>query len=106
MPRWGDLIELVSVETNENDYGDSVEQETFKKVFANKKSIRQSEFYQAMTTDLKPELMFEVREVEYSGEERLRYPANENGRMYYIRRTHSKKGETLELIAEGVANDG
>ena len=102
MPRWGDLIELVSVSVETNDFGDSVETESFREVFANRKSIRQSEFYQAMTTDLRPELMFEIREIEYAGEERLRY----DGRMYYIRRTHSKQGEIIELIAEGVANDG
>lgn len=102
MPRWGDVIELVSFTTTENDWGDSIETETYREVFANKRSIRQSEFYQAMTTDLRPELMFEIREAEYNKEKRLRY----DGRMYYIRRTHSKHGEVLELICEGVANDG
>ena len=102
MPRWGDVIELVSLSTTTNDWGDTAETETFKTVFANKKSIRQSEFYQAMTTDLRPELMFEIREVEYNKEKRLRH----EGKIYYIRRTHSKQGEILELIAEGVVSSG
>ena len=122
MPRWSDMIELVHETKTRNKYGDAVTNRTYRPVFANKKSIRQSEFYQAQTTDLRPEIMFEIRAAEYDGEERVRYVEKEinlesntllespieldtvNSREYQIRRVFSRNGEVIELICEGVNN--
>jgi len=93
-----DVIDLISITTEVDPIGDIVEVETPRQVFANKKSIRQNEFYQAFATGLKPELMFEVRSVEYQDEKKLKY----NDKEYTIIRTYSKNGEITELICEAV----
>lgn len=81
--------------------GDIISTEKFTKVYANKKSIRQTEFYQAQATGLKPELAFEIHSIEYENQEILEY----NLKKYTIIRTYDK-GEFIELICQGVVNSG
>ena len=95
-----DVIKLISITTTENDMGDTIEVQDERQVFADKQSIRQSEFYQAAATGLRPELMFVVRTIEYNGETRLKY----NGKEYSIIRTYDKDGELTELVCQGVVN--
>jgi len=95
-----DVIKLISYTTTENELGDTIEVPTERQVFADKQSVRQSEFYQAAATGLRPELMFVVRTIEYNGETRLKY----NDKEYSIIRTYDKDGELIELICQGVVN--
>ena len=95
-----DVISLITVTTTENELGDTIEVSTERQVFADKQSVRQSEFYQAAATGLRPELMFVVRTIEYNGETRLKY----NGKEYSIIRTYDKDGELTELVCQGVVN--
>jgi len=88
---WKDVIELGNLEEYA-EYGEVLQQFVYRKVYANKQSVRQSEFYQSATTGLKPELVFEIRSVEFSNEEKIRY----NGKEYSIIRAYDK-GETVEL---------
>lgn len=76
--------------------GEMKEVETAREVFANKKSVRQTEFYAAAMAGLKPELMFEIRSVEYQGERRVEY----QGKRHDIIRTFDK-GEMMELVCSG-----
>ncbi|MBU9724127.1 MULTISPECIES: phage head closure protein [Bacillaceae] len=99
---WRDVVDLILITNGENEIGDVVETETKKQVFANKKSIRQSEFYQAMVTGLKPELMFEVRYEDYNEEQKLKH----ENKTYQITRTHSKNGEIIELVCQGLSTNG
>ena len=99
---WRDIVELVGIETSINDIGDTVSNRTVSQVFANKKSVRQSEFYQAFAAGLKPELMFEVRSIEYSGQSNLIF----NGKEYVIIRTYSKNDEITELVCSGIVVKG
>ena len=80
--------------------GDIIETPVEREVFADKQSIRQSEFYQAAATGLRPELMFVVRSVDYNGEQKLKY----NDKEYAVIRTYDKDGELTELICQGVVN--
>ncbi len=98
---FSDVIELISITYTENDMGDIIEQENSRQVFANKKSIRQNEFYQAAASGLKPEIMFEIRSIEYNGEKKLIY----NNKEYVIIRTYDKNNEITELICQGVVNN-
>lgn len=98
---WRDVVNLVSVTTPDNGMGDVVNIEVPRQVFVNKKSIRQSEFYQASANGLKPELMFEIRYGEYQGETLLEY----NSKKYTIIRQFSKNDEIVELICEGAVNN-
>lgn len=93
-----ELIELTTITRTVNSVGSYSETETLKQVYANKKSIRQSEFYQAQATGLRPELMFVIRTIDYNNETRLKY----NSKFYEIIRTHDKNGEFIELICQGI----
>lgn len=96
--RWSDVIYLVPEVDGENSVADPVVTDGEpREVYANRRSIRQSEFYQAAMTDLRPEIMFEIRSAEYQGEPKVRY----EGRDYSIIRTYDK-GETMELICAGL----
>lgn len=92
-----DTIKLISVTTTTNAMGDVIEARTERQIFASKKSIKQSEYYQAMSAGLKPEIAFVVHAFEYKGEVKLLYGTEE----YKIIRTY-EKGLFAELICEGV----
>lgn len=101
MAQWRDVLYLISVTFTENSMGDAISVTDKRIVFTNKKSIRQSEFYQAQANGLKPEIAFEIRSIEYDGESKLEF----NNKKYQIIRTYDK-GEFTELICEGVVNNG
>ena len=96
-----DVISLITITTTENELGDTIEVSTERQVFADKQSIRQSEFYQAAATGLRPELMFVVRSIDYNGEPKLKY----NDKEYAVIRTYDKDGELTELVCQGVVNN-
>lgn len=98
---FSDEVELVALSWGENDYGHPVQIEVRRLVFANKRSVRQSEHYQAAIAGLRPELMFEVWTAEYEGETRLIYAGTE----YQIGRTYARTDEKTELIVTGLVND-
>jgi len=98
---WKDVINLISTTPDKNAAGDAIDIENPRQVFANKRSIRQAEFYQAMATGLRPELMFEVKSIDYNQEGQLEY----NGKKYTIIRTYDKNGEITELICQGLVNN-
>lgn len=88
---WRDVIELGNL-TETIVYNEPIKTIVWREVFANKKSIRQSEFYQAANVGLKPELIFEVHSFEFNNDEKVKYDNKE----YYIIRTYDK-GEITEL---------
>ena len=71
-----------------------------KMVFANFKAVRQSEFYQAHALGLKPDKTFEIRSIEYDGEDYVKH----KGKNYSVLRTYDK-GEIMEIVCEGVVNN-
>lgn len=97
---WNDVIELgKSIESIE--FSEVIKKIEWREVFANKKSIKQSEFYQAATIGLKPEILFEVYSVEFNEDEKVRY----NGKEYSILRTYDK-GEITELTVTRFGGEG
>lgn len=88
---WREVIELANL-METIVHGEVVKEATYRKVYANKKSVRQSEFYQGASAGLKPELVFEIRAVEFRNEEYVRF----NGKMYTIVRMY-ENGENIEL---------
>lgn len=98
---WRDVIELISLAPGENALGDPIlVAGEPRQVYADRRSVRQSEFYQAMQTGLRPEIMFVVRSEEYGGETRVRYC----GRDYTVIRTYDT-GEYTELVCTGLVSD-
>lgn len=70
----------------------------WREVYANKKSVRQSEVYQAAAVGLKPELVFEINTGEYEQEERVSF----NEKTYEITRVYDR-GEVTELTVSALA---
>lgn len=89
---WRDVVDLGDWQETIT-HGEPVRALVWTTVFANKKSVRASEFYQAMNVGMKPELVFEIRSAEYEQQEMLRY----NDHEYSILRTYDK-GEFTELV--------
>jgi len=91
-----DVVDLINIAILPNDDDVEVETEVSRKVniFANKKSVRQSEFYQASAQGINLVQMFEINSDDYEGEKKLEY----NGAGYYISRTYDKNGEVIQLI--------
>lgn len=90
---WREVIELIELITVPDGVGGYTETEIVRTVFADKKSIRSSEFYQAHAVGLKPELNLIIRQIEYNGESRVRW----NDKVYDVLRTYSKNDELIEL---------
>lgn len=82
-----------------NSVGDSVPIPIRRDVLAIRQSVRQSEFYQAQATNLRPELVFKIWACEYLGEQRLEF----EGKAYSIVRTFEPGDGMVELVCSGVA---
>lgn len=71
-------------------------------VFAERMSVRQSEFYQAANQGLKPSIVFEIYTEEFQDAELVKY----DGQDYSIVRTYQKTLDRLELICEKKVANG
>lgn len=101
MSRWNDVVQFLNSKETENSMSDVVvSYEPTNYAFANRKAVRQSEFYQAHALGLRPEKTFEVMAIDYNGEDFLRH----DGKEYKVLRTYDK-GEKIEIICEGVVNN-
>lgn len=95
-------IVLVSEEKTVNAYGDIEIAETERNVFAELKSIGQSEFYQAQAVGLKPEIKFVLPDyLEYRDEKKLKFKDfNEEAEQEYtVLRTYRANNQ-LELVCK------
>lgn len=100
---WRDTIDLIAVTEERNSYGEVESVDGIPRtVFCNKKSVRQSEFYQALSSGMKPEIMFEVQAIEYNDEPKLLFGET----TYYVTRTFSKNGERTELVCSRFPMEG
>ena len=96
-----EVIALISFTDGSNEMGDPIKVPVRREnIFADKQSIRQSEFYQAMAQGLKPELTFIIRTCEYNQESMLEFKL----KPYTIIRTFEKENEFIELICQGGVN--
>lgn len=73
------------------------------KVYANKISVKRTEFYQAQAAGFKPEKCFEVRTVEFN--EDIHTHVKYNDVVYKILRSYEKDSEITELTLTGLANN-
>lgn len=86
-----------------NDIGNTITTPRRTEVFAEKKSIKQSEFYQAAANGFKPELTFVIWNREYNLESKLEHTGKDGiPREYNIIRTYDKSNEEIELICAGI----
>lgn len=95
---YNDVITLVSYTETIDRYGLTTRTETTKTVFAEVKSIGQSEFYQAMAQGLKPEIKFVIADYyDYNNEKEIVW----NTKRYNVLRTY-RQNNTLEIVAYGL----
>lgn len=96
-----ELIKLVSVSSSTDDYGDQSPTETSVERLAEIKSIGQSEFYQANTSGLKPEIKFVLADyLDYNGQKIVEY----GGVRYRVLRTFQNKN-SIEITCYTAVND-
>ena len=93
-----DVITLVATTDSTNSHGDYISAETTTDVFADKVSIRQSEFYQGMAQGIRPELAFRIRSVDYNEERLVTY----NSKRYEVIRTYDIDGEMMDIIVGNI----
>ena len=96
-----EVIKLLSRTDTVNKYGDTVSTFTEKQVFAEVKSVGQTEFYQAQAIGLKPEIKFIIADfADYGGEKQLKYtPFGGTEQTYDILRTYRNK-INLEIVCK------
>ena len=94
---YNNVISLIKETETVNEYGSKVKAETSRDVFCELKSIGQSEFYQAQTNGMKPEIKFVIADyLDYQNEEIIVY----DGMKYKILRTY-RTGNELEITYYG-----
>lgn len=98
---WSDVISLIALEEglNENGFPDIVEGEP-REVFANRLEVYSNEHFQAKQSGVTIEYKFEIRSIEYNGEELVEY----NGKRYDVERRF-EKSEFIELTLKRKSDD-
>ena len=95
---FSEVVELIDLIPDVDDNGFEVNTEINTEVFADKKSIRSSEHYEAEKLGYKLSATFIVKPYEYTGQEYLLY----EGKRYKVERTYQVDTEKLELICSKV----
>ncbi|WGX77368.1 phage head closure protein (plasmid) [Paraclostridium bifermentans] len=90
------LLESKGYETDDRGH----EKEVFEEIpiFADEKSIRSNEFYEAQRKGIKLDRMFVIKPYEYNYQTKIKYDND----IYTIERTYKKNTEELELICSKV----
>ena len=99
-----DVIQLLTttVSTTVNSVGDFDKTRISRQVFADVRSIGMKEYYQAVTTGLKPEIKFVLEDYnDYQNEKEIAY----NGIRYEVIRAYRTTTNLLELICAGGVRD-
>ena len=87
-----DTLELIDVATAANSAGVPVLTETIRTVYAEKESVKRSEFYAANSSGVRADIVFIVNEDEYNDEMLVKYGAT----YYKVIRAYTKRGR-IEL---------
>ena len=95
---FSEVLELIKLVTSVDENGFEIHSEIKTEVFADKKSIRASEHYEAEKLGYKLSLMFIMKPYEYDNQEYLYY----ENQKYKVERTYQKDTENLELICSKV----
>lgn len=101
---WSDECFLGAYSDTTNDYGDPVKAIVYspESIFCNEKSVKYSEFYQAQAVGMKPEIVLEVKIVDYNKENYVKYEDEE----YTVLRTYKTSSENIELTLKRGVNNG
>ena len=93
---------ITKTENGVNQYGEPIYTELINEIYAIKKSVRQSEFFQASAQGFKPEIVLEVNDFEYQNQELCYF----EGEKFKIYRAYSiKNSERTELYLTAIVGD-
>lgn len=93
---WSDVVDLIGLTEGTDDDGfPAVVPGKPRQVFANRKSVKSSEYYAAKQSGIELSYIFEIRSADHDGEERLKYA----GDSYEVERSY-EKGEFIELTCK------
>ncbi|MEK5081150.1 phage head-tail adapter protein [Solibacillus sp. FSL W7-1436] len=95
MSMFKDVIQLVGYSIELDEMMQEVKTPYERQVFANKRSVSQTEFFNGGQGGLKPQYQFEIRLSEFNGESELVH----EGKTYSVYRTY-ENGENIELYSE------
>ena len=89
---------LKEIETTD-EYGDAEKTYEETQIFAQIKSISQTEFYQAQAAGFKPEIKFVIADFyDYQGQQLIKYtPYGQEEQIYTVIRTY-RQDTTLEIV--------
>lgn len=101
---WNDICYLGTVQLVENEIGDTIENIVYEnEVFCNEKSIKATEFYQAQSVGIKPEVTLEIMLSDYNKEKYVKYDDGYGEEEYTVLRTYKTSHERIELtLVRGV----
>jgi len=97
-------IKLISITCTEDEIGNQIPVETVTEVWAEETGVRQSEFYNAAVTGLKPEKTFVIWANEYNGQTKIE--ADEVKYKLIRAYFNPSKSEMVELVCEREVADG
>jgi len=103
-----EVITLVAVTREQNDFGVWEDRESTRDVFCQVDSVSRSEFFDGGRNGLNPEFRFTMFFGDYEGETIVIY----KGKSYSVYRTYHARTDTIELYVErkggtnGKANTG
>lgn len=110
---WNRLCYLGKQEVHENELHEPIKKITYStnEIYCNRKSVRSSEFYQAQTISLRPEIVLEVRSIDYmeftDDDESIQTYVLFNDREYSVIRTYISSEDKMELVLQrGIVNGG
>ena len=95
---YSDKISLVAITEAETSLAAAIAAGTKTSVFADIKSVRQSEFYQAAAIGINPTIVFIVWTAEYSNQAAVEW----DSKQYKVIRTYDKQDEKTELVCAKV----
>jgi SPP1 family predicted phage head-tail adaptor len=95
-------VSLIDKTYTDDDIGNQMANETLTTILCKKTSVKRSEFYQAATSNLKPELVLVVHNYEYNGQTEIEF----YGLRYNVIRTYEIDFEEIEIICERVLSNG
>lgn len=91
-----DVINLISITQQQDEYGQWVDTPTSKQVFCQVESVSQSEFFEAGRNGLNPQFKFTLFGGDYDNEPLVEYKGNQ----YSVYRTYLTKSDKMELYVE------
>lgn len=98
-----ELILITPAAIEYDDIGNQIETDPIETpILCRLNSVGRSEFYNAATAGLRPELVFTIHGYEYNGQKLVKF----EGVQYRVIRTYAVDFEELELTCERVAADG